>query len=89
MYEGKVSDFCACSLGSVSSVETPGSALYCDCLCFILFYFVLVFFLCEHRRSASREEVGGEVLGGVEAGETVIRIYCVRKGSNFNERKIK
>lgn len=73
--------------GSVSSLGTPGSAWYCDCLCFILFYFVLVFFL--HKRSASREEVGGVVLGGIEAGEKVIRIYCVRKGSNFNERKIK
>lgn len=29
---------------------------------------------------------GGEGLGGVEGGETTIRIYCVIKDSIFNNR---
>ena len=30
---------------------------------------------------------GGEELGGVEGGEIVIRIYCVRKKSNKRKQK--
>jgi hypothetical protein len=29
----------------------------------------------------------GEVLGGAEGGETVIRTYCMRKESIFNKRR--
>lgn len=29
---------------------------------------------------------GGEELGGVEEGETVIRVYCMVKQSIFNKR---
>ena len=36
----------------------------------------------------SRGKVGEE-LGGVEWGETVIKIYCMREESIFNERKDK
>lgn len=28
-----------------------------------------------------------EELGGVEGGETIFRLYCVRKKSMFNKRK--
>jgi hypothetical protein len=42
----------------------------------------------ESRKEVdSDEKRGGEGLGGVEGGEIVIRIYCVRKGSIFNKRK--
>lgn len=30
---------------------------------------------------------GEEELGGKEGGETIIRIYCIRKKSIFNKRK--
>lgn len=37
-----------------------------------------------------QEKMGaGEKLGGVEGGETIIRIYCMRKESSFNKKEKK
>lgn len=41
------------------------------------------------KGSGSGWEGSGEKLGGVEGGETVIGIYCMRKESIFNKRKNK
>jgi len=38
----------------------------------------------KERRS---EEEKWEDLGGVEGGETIIKIHCMRKQSIFNQRK--
>ena len=47
-----------------------------------------LFFSNERQRgSGSGGEEGGKELGGVEEGETVIRIYYVREESIFNNKK--
>ena len=46
-------------------------------------------FLMRDRKGVDLDgRRGGEELGGVEGGETIIRIYYVRKKSIFNKRKI-
>jgi len=46
-----------------------------------------LFFLMRDRKGVDPERRGGgEDLGGVKGGETVIRIYRMRKESIFNKR---
>lgn len=63
-----------------------------DSFCFILLYFVLLLSLkslvfTNERQKGSGSRGGWEELGGIERGETIIRIYYVVKESIFNKRK--
>jgi hypothetical protein len=43
----------------------------------------------NEKENRSGGEVGGEELGGGEGGETVVRVYCMREESIFNEKETK
>lgn len=63
--------------------------LQCDGFCFVLIDFFVIFWLLSLRKllfSDGRKKGNGpsgrggkEKLGGVEGGDTVVRIYCIRK----------
>lgn len=62
--------------------------------CFIFLYFRLLFypwevylFSKEKQKGSSDRRRGREQVGGIEEGETVIRIYYGRKKSISNKRK--
>lgn len=44
-------------------------------------------FLVRDRKGAVLEGRGEEEKGGVDGGETALRIYCMRKQAIFNIRK--
>lgn len=57
-----------------------------ESFCFTL-YFIFSSLVSNERQTGSGSGgVGnGDELGGVREGETIIRIYCMRKESNFNK----
>lgn len=50
---------------------------------------VLLFSEGRQKGSGSRERGGRGKLGGVEIGETIVRIYRIRGESIFNKRRKK
>jgi hypothetical protein len=67
----------------------------CELFLLILLYFALFYYypLVVHLFSDLDVRGGGEELGGVEGGgresRTVVRIYYVRRKSNFNKKCFK
>ena len=59
--------------------------------CYILYYYYPLeacsFLMRRKKGSGSGWEGSGEELGGVEGGETIIGIYCMKKESIFNKRQ--
>lgn len=94
------SDSCVFSWGS-SSVGLR-CLTFMGFFCLILFYFVPYFIFVasrttntprtafcsnERQKHCGSRWVDGEAPGGVEEGETQIRMYCVRRESIFNNGK--
>jgi hypothetical protein len=85
---------CVQASGSLILVPSLGLFLFfclvqlrCDSFCFILLLSLEASSFRDIKGVESEGREGGEELGGIEGGKTVIRIYDVTKESVFNKRK--
>ena len=50
-------------------------------------YFLEASSFLRERKEDTQKRRGKEKLGGIEGGETVSRIYCLKRESIFNQRE--